>query len=237
MTHSSEPTDSSGTNDGLHGDDVPTGPSHPAAPRRRRALVLAGAAVLAAAIVVIGIAVIAPSGDDAPATDGPGSADESTTAPSQATEEPQADAGGQTPSSTGDSPADREQPPVELGASPTLSEGITLRVESLSAVDGEAALPGEIGGPAVAATIAITNSSDAPLDLSSLVVNAYSGEAVTPANPLSTGTISFPASAAAGTVTTATYVFAVPEGERDQMRVTVDTSLDLPTIVFEGAAG
>jgi len=233
VTDPTEPLDPSGPRD----DDAA------AATRRRRGLLVAGAAVLVAAAVVVALVVRgADDGADAGAPTGSGSSS-ATPAPGDAatpedgTDGTEASEGADAPGDPAEDPGAREQPPVALDASPVVTDGITLRVESLTAVDGQAARPGEIGGPAVSVTIVVDNADDQPLDLAGTVVNAYSGPDLTPANALSTGTSAFPAEAPAGTTTTATYVFSVPADERDQVRVTVDTAVDLPTVVFEGAAG
>ena len=228
MTDPTEPFDPSAPRDNAQG-----------ATRRRRGLLVAGAAVLVAAAAVV--ALVVTSGDDGPSPTGASGSATSTASPTDdatgpATAAPGTGAATEAPGAPEADPGAREQPPVALDASPTVTDGVTLRVESLTAVDGTATLPGEIGGPAVSVTVVVDNAGDQPLDLSGTVVNVYSGPDQTPANMLSTGTSPFPAEAPADTATTATYVFSVPAEERDQVRVTVDAAVDLPTVVFEGAA-
>ena len=229
MTDPTEPLDASRPQD----DDGAT---------RRRRLLVAGAAVLVAAAVVV--ALVVRGTDDGSSTDDPAGAGSSVATPDptasggDAADEgaapvPDASEG---PTGAAEDPTAREQPPVALDASPTVTDGITLRVESLSATDAAAALPGEVAGPGVSVTLVLDNDGGRPFDLSTTVVNLYSGPDGTPANAVSTGTSAFPSEAPAGTATTATYVFAVPADERDQVRVTVDAAVDLPTVVFEGAA-
>ena len=228
MTDPTEPLDASGPRD----DDAE------AATRRRRGLLVAGAAVLVAAAVVV--ALVVRGGDEEPRAAGPSDGGSTTATASPSASAPGDDAqpgAGEPTGADPDDPASREQPPVALDASPVVTDGITLRVESLTAVDAAAALPGEVAGPGVSVVLVVDNAADQPFDLSTTVVNVYSGAAGTPADAVSTGTSPFPGEAPAGTTTTATYVFAVPAEERDQVRVTVDTAVDLPTVVFEGAAG
>ena len=227
----------------------PLDPSDPrdddteATTRRRRGLLVAVAAVLVAAAVVVALVVrgaddgadVDPSGSGSSAAT-PAPAPGGAATPDDGSDGTEASEGTDASEGPAEDPGAREQPPVPLDASPVVTDGITLRVESLTAVDGQAALPGEIGGPAVSVTVVVDNASEQPFDLAGTVVNAYSGPELTPANGLSTGTSAFPAEAPAGTTTTATYVFSVPADERDQVRVTVDTAVDLPTVVFEGAA-
>jgi len=227
----------------------PLDPSDPrdddteATTRRRRGLLVAVAAVLVAAAVVVALVVrgaddgadVDPSGSGSSAAT-PAPAPGGAATPDDGSDGTEASEGTDVSEGPAEDPGAREQPPVPLDASPVVTDGITLRVESLTAVDGQAALPGEIGGPAVSVTVVVDNASEQPFDLAGTVVNAYSGPELTPANGLSTGTSAFPAEAPAGTTTTATYVFSVPADQRDQVRVTVDTAVDLPTVVFEGAA-
>jgi len=227
----------------------PLDPSDPrdddteATTRRRRGLLVAVAAVLVAAAVVVALVVrgaddgadVDPSGSGSSAAT-PAPAPGGAATPDDGSDGTEASEGTDASEGPAEDPGAREQPPVPLDASPVVTDGITLRVESLTAVDGQAALPGEIGGPAVSVTVVVDNASEQPFDLAGTVVNAYSGPELTPANGLSTGTSAFPAEAPAGTTTTATYVFSVPADQRDQVRVTVDTAVDLPTVVFEGAA-
>lgn len=214
----------------------PTGPEEDgtgAADRRRRLLLVGAAALVAVAVVV---ALLVRGGEDASSPD-PSSAPGSTSEPGSASE-PGADPtdGAGAPATPGDAPVDREQPPVALDASPVLVDDVTLRVESLTSVDAEAALPGEVAGPGVSVTVIVDNAGDEPLDLSTTVVNVYSGAELAPGNAVSTGTSPFPGQVEAGSSATGTYVFTVPAEERDAVRVTVDAAVDLPTIVFEGSA-
>jgi len=222
----------------------PTEPTDPTRPeddgtgttdRRRRLLLVVAAALVAVAVVV---ALLVRGGDGAPSTD-PSSGTGSTSAPGSAPGPDGADPteGTDAPATPGDAPVDREQPPVALDASPVLVDEVTLRVESLTSVDAEAALPGEVAGPGVSVTVVVDNAGDEPLDLSTTVVNVYSGAALTPGNAVSTGTSPFPGRVDGGSTATGTYVFTVPAEERDAVRVTVDAAVDLPTIVFEGSAG
>ncbi|KPG87041.1 hypothetical protein AEQ27_03775, partial [Frigoribacterium sp. RIT-PI-h] len=128
-----------------------------------------------------------------------------------------------------------ESPPVGLDESPAVVDGVTVRVKSLDGVEGEAALPGEVSGPAVRAELEVYNASTAPVDLSTVVVNLAYGTGRTPANTFSTGTSSFPASVAAGATATGVFVFAVPADAQDDLRLTFDYAVDVPVVVFEGS--
>jgi len=218
--------------------------------RRRRGLLVAGVGALAAAAVVVALVVGAGGGPSSTAepTSGATTADAApggtaTDAAGGDATDGATDAGGADGSDASGAPADaavpptdRELSPVDVGGSPSVTEGVTLRVESVTAVDGQAAVPGEVAGPAVSVTVVVDNASGTPFDLSRTVVNVYSGDAFTPGNGLVTGTSPFPAEVAAGSTATATYVVAVPGDERDRIRVTVDTGVELPVVVVDGRA-
>ncbi|MET4052864.1 hypothetical protein ABID81_002236 [Frigoribacterium sp. PvP054] len=213
----------------------PAEPTPATTPRRRRTIAVVVGAVVVVAAVVLAL-VLTGRGDSSPSPD----ATTSTAQPSggasgdatggDASDEPTSS----TPPAAG--PDTPESPPVGLDGSPTVVDGVTVRVKSLTAVDGEAVLPGEVAGPAVRAELEMVNSSGAAVDLSTVVVNLAYGSGRTPANTFSTGTSSFPASVEAGATATGVYVFEVPADDRDDLRLTVDYAVDVPVVVFEGAA-
>ncbi|KQM29332.1 MULTISPECIES: hypothetical protein [unclassified Frigoribacterium] len=207
----------------------------PTPTRSRRRLVIALAAVaVALALVVAFVVVPAVSGGDAdePGAAGPGSGSSSSTTGESSDDGTTAPTDTAPPAAGPDTP---EAPPVGLDESPTVVDGVTVRVKSLDAVDGEAALPGEVTGPAVRAELEVYNSSAAPVDLSTVVVNLAYGVDRTPANTFSTGTSSFPASVAAGATADGVYVFAVPVDGHSDLRLTFDYAVDVPVVVFEGS--
>jgi hypothetical protein len=213
--------------------DEPESAPAPASRRRRTIAVAVGAVVVVAVVLAL---VLTGRGGDSPSPDDT----TSTAQPSGGTPgvAPGQDASGESTSTSPPAagPDTPESPPVGLDASPAVVDGVTVRVKSLTAVDGEAVLPGEVAGPAVRAELEMVNESGAAVDLSTVVVNLAYGSGRTPANTLSTGTSSFPASVATGTTATGTYVFEVPSDERDDLRLTVDYAVDVPVVVFEGSA-
>ena len=207
-------------------DQTPAGPTPPRS-RRRLAIVVA-VVVLALALIVAFVVVPAVSGSE----DG----DEPTATASETAPTDQGETAVPTdtaPPAAG--PVTPESPPVGLDESPTVVDGVTVRVKSLDPVDGQAALPGEVSGPAVRAELEVYNSSDAAVDLSTVVVNLAHGAGRTPANTLSTGTSSLPASVPAGSTVTGTYVFAVPTDDQADLRLTFDYAVDVPVVVYEGS--
>lgn len=215
-------------------------PSTSALPDRpRRGLLLTAAAVLLAVVVVVAVVLVLTRGSE-PDDRAGGPVDPSTAsaAPEDgpATDDPTADDAAPTDELPSSGPGAVEAPPVAFDASPVVVPGVTLRVKDVTAVDGTATLPGEVSGPGVSVELELTNASGTPVDLGTTVVGlAYGAERV-PANVFSTGTSSFTGSVATGTSATGTYVFAVPADERSSLRVTVDTAVDVPVVVFEGPA-
>lgn len=118
-----------------------------------------------------------------------------------------------------------------------VADGVTVKIESLEAVDGEASQPGEVAGPSIRVTIAFTNNGSEAYSLTGAVANAYYGADLTPAIELAApGGVRFPAQAAAGETVRGTFIFNIPEDQRDAVRVTVDYAAAEPAVVFEGAA-
>lgn len=117
-----------------------------------------------------------------------------------------------------------------------LETGIRVSVVEISGITVEAETPGEVAGPAVAATIRFENTSGEPLDLGGAMVSlldAAGNVAVpttsTPAAPM-TGTLDDGAGAEG------TYVFRIPEDTRNEITLTVDYAAGAPVVVFHGSA-
>lgn len=221
-------------------DETPPTPAADAARRRRRIVAVAVGLLVVTAIVLTlvltgrgagssdgdGQASTAPSSTSSTGGDGGGDAGTASAEPTDGSSDELPAAGPDTP----------EAPPVAFDASPAVLAGVTARVKSVTAVDGAAALPGEVTGPAVLAELELTNDSGAPIDLSTTVVNLAYGADRTPANTFSTGTSSFSGTLDTGSSAAASYVFAVPTDEQGELRLTLDYSVDVPVVVFEGGA-
>lgn len=231
----------------------------------RLALVLAVVAVLVAAVLVVRqvrsepAAVEPPAGapvpSDSPTTPAgtpsvtPSARPTPSAAPSSAGRTPAASPSARTsPSASATESEEPEEapaptsevstkPPVPLDEPEEVEEGLTARVSRLEAVAGEASGPGEVSGPAVRATVTLSNRSDERVDLSSTVVNLYHGADETPGSALSgPGTRALPTSVAPGSRASGTFVFAVPEDRRAEVLITVDYSVDTPVVAFRGRA-
>lgn len=128
-------------------------------------------------------------------------------------------------------------PPVAIDEVADAGTGMTFRLESLEAVEGEANGPGEIAGPAVRVTVVAANDSPSPVLLEGVVVDLTYGAQNTSASPLSgPGALRFSGEVAAGATATGVYVFDVPVDERGAVSVLVSYAAAVSPVVFQGEA-
>jgi hypothetical protein len=133
-----------------------------------------------------------------------------------------------------------EAPPVpiedaELDDVVTLNTGVRVSVSEITGITVEAETPGELAGPAVAATIRFENESGHPLDLGAAMVTL-----VDAAGNVAAPTTSEPAAPTSGTLddggtAEGTYVFRMPEDTRNAITLTVDYAAGAPVVVFHGS--
>lgn len=134
-----------------------------------------------------------------------------------------------------DNPVGEILTPIDQSGAP--APGVTLALTSLTAIDGTADEPGEVAGPALEIVVSVTNNTGAAISLQSVVVNADYGTDRKPAGELNEqGKLPLSGNVAPGATAEGTYVFTVPTDQRDLVRISVFTSVDSPTVVFEGAA-
>ena len=147
---------------------IPTS-STPDPRRRRRAVVISVLAAVVVAVVAV-VVVFAVNANRVGTGD---------------VVNPPAITGTPTPSPIITDPAEAlpERDPVAGDAPVEIVSGVTVSLGTLEAVDGEANAPGETAGPAVRFTVTIVNDTDASIDLSTVVVTAYSGADRVPAEP------------------------------------------------------
>lgn len=124
---------------------------------------------------------------------------------------------------------------AELDDVVALDTGVRVSVLELTGITVEAETPGEMAGPAIAATIRFENESGAPLDLSGAMVSI-----VDAAGNVAAPTTSSPAAPAIGTfddgeAAEGTYVFRIPEDTRHEITLTVDYAAGAPVVVFHGS--
>jgi len=125
-------------------------------------------------------------------------------------------------------------PEVALDAPVDYGDGVSARITGIDTVQGEAKGPGEVAGPALAVTVALTNGGTAPVSLYAVTVNLTYGAEFVPATLLAESSPLSGALQPAGTVT-GTYVFTVPEDQRDDVAVTVGHDPASPIATFRGA--
>jgi hypothetical protein len=222
------------------------------APGRRAWVLWTGAGVLVVAVVLTVVLLLRGSDDDATGAPSPSasasspsasaSGSPSASAPASAAPEPSATAPGDVeaqPGMPGSTPGPDGRPtaaPVPLDAPAQPSDGVTAQLVSIEQVTGEATVPGEVGGPSLRFTVSVANRTGPALDLSAAVVNAYTGDALTPATPLmKPGGQPFPGQVAAGGSAQGVFVFNVPPADRGHVRLEVDLGAGLTVVLFEGS--
>ncbi|WP_188078938.1 hypothetical protein [Actinotalea subterranea] len=249
-------TDSSreGTGDGSPGPGEADAPAGTAAGRlgpgsTGRRLVIAGAAVVLVAAGVLVATQVA--GDDGGAPSASPSSTATTTAP-DATPTPDAtgSAAPQGPGATAAPGAQESQAPgagdpevrptaepVPLDGEAAPAAGVTAELALIEAVEGTATIPGEVGGPSLRVTVAITNATGQELDLTGAVVNLYTGADRAPAiDLLEPGRADFPLSVPDGGTAEGRFVFLVPQDARGDVLVELDLSTEADVVLFQGAA-
>ena len=240
----------------------PARPSSPTGGTRpgwlRWAVVGAALVVVVALVLILRPAAGAPDPGDG-TTAGEGTPGPSTTAspgvspspsageptdPATATPEPSEPGVSAAPSEEGDpaDPADPADPdarptaapvPLDEEAEPTAE--VEVGVARIEAVQGEANVPGEVGGPSLRVTVSVVNGTASELALSSAVVNLYHGSDQAPAiELLEPGRSEFPATVGPGEEATGVFVFLVPEDRRDQVVIEFDLSADATVLLFSG---
>lgn len=126
---------------------------------------------------------------------------------------------------------------TRLGRSRQLGNGVAVDVLKVENVRGKGRGIGEVSGPAVRLTVQVQNRTDRRLSLDLALITMYYGPQDNPASELSgPGVRRLPASLAPDGTATGTYVFGVPRGSREAVRVDFTYSTRAPRVVFRGAA-
>ncbi|ACQ79257.1 conserved hypothetical protein [Beutenbergia cavernae DSM 12333] len=128
-------------------------------------------------------------------------------------------------------------PPAEVDAAVTpAGSALVVRLENPVAVTASDPIPGQLGGPAVQFDVVVVNEGDDELPLDFAVVNVAYGAESAPASDVATGeTTPLGGSLEAGETARGTYVFLVPDDQRQDVRVSVDIDVGTPIAVFAGA--
>lgn len=125
---------------------------------------------------------------------------------------------------------------VPVAESVTVKDTVTARVVSLTPTASDGRGAGEIDGPALAVTVEVRNDSGSAVNLNTAGVTLSLGSTMIPAAPLPTQSLSAPFTGelASGQSASGTYVFLVPEGSPQDIRIEVTYGGDKPLIVFSG---
>lgn len=125
-------------------------------------------------------------------------------------------------------------PASPLTGSVGVDSGVTVSLDSVTAITAKAQLPGEISGPAIEITVRVVNTSAQPVSLNDVVVNATDSAGLPGVQMSASPAAPFPASVAAGQQTTAVYVFTLGTAHRDPVSITVSYRPGAPVALFSG---
>jgi hypothetical protein len=195
-------------------------------------------------VVLVVLAVVFGRGDDdsagraAAGTSGVATSSSSGAPDSGASDSP-ASGGVPTPGATG---SGNEPPPslpqVGLHETAAVGDGVTVDVASVESIQGRAAGPGNVAGPALRVTVRITNGTGAELAVDAATVNLAYGDAATPGSPLEDPSRApFSGTVAPGAGVDGVYVFSVPADAADPVIVEVGYRPGAPLVLFVGPVG
>ena len=132
-------------------------------------------------------------------------------------------------------PPKKLSPEASLTQPAKLSAGGDVRITSIEGVTSKAEIPGEVAGPAIRVTLKITAGSEA-IDPGRVVVNAYFGDAKTPAIAASgPGVKVVSGKLKAGASANTVLVFNVPRAERDNVVIEFIYPGSLKSLKFQGS--
>ncbi|KRC47329.1 hypothetical protein ASE16_18670 [Leifsonia sp. Root227] len=114
--------------------------------------------------------------------------------------------------------------------------GLTAAVTTFASYTATATRAGEVSGPAVKATLTLTNGTGSSVPLTAVTVNGYYGDDATPASRVDgdKATKPFAAELAPGATATATYVFTVP-ADAKSVTITLADAAGAKLVTFTGA--
>lgn len=126
--------------------------------------------------------------------------------------------------------------PLALSEKSKPEAGVTATVGSIEAVKGDGQGPGQISGPAIRFTLTLANGGATAIGTGKVVVNVEGGADSSPAIQLSgPGAAPFPESTGAGQISTGTFVFLIPNDQRDKVRILFNYQVSSPIVAFQGA--
>lgn len=130
----------------------------------------------------------------------------------------------------------RTLPAVAMSEPADFGTGLQLVVTGAESVAGTARGPGEIAGPAVQLSLELRNHSDEPIGLDHVVVSLEHGPARAPASPLAGPPArDFEGVLEPSSTQRATYVYAVPTADHDDLRILASYAGEAPAVALVGA--
>lgn len=134
------------------------------------------------------------------------------------------------------SAARKTKAPVPLAGTADFGTGVTAHLTSVTAVQAQAAGPGEVAGPALKVAVRLTNDSDAAISLVGVVVTIADANGTPGVQMSQSGSSPFRGSLAAHASADAVYVFTIPAGHRNPVTVNLSYSSEAPVVLFVGDA-
>jgi hypothetical protein len=126
--------------------------------------------------------------------------------------------------------------PVRIDEEAEAAAGVVVSLVEIRAGESKAIAPGEIGGPALIVTVAVTNDTGKRISLDSSFVSLVDGDGIVaipspsePARPLA-GRL------ARGATAKGVYVFTTPSDARKNITVYVSPTAGVPVVQFVGDA-
>jgi hypothetical protein len=213
-------------------------------PSRRRTRLILGVIGGIVVLLLIGVGIWAVASPKSPAPNASASPSATSTAAPSASTSPTPEPTGTitptaAPPSEAPDPSLDSEDTIDAGYQdqPVAAPGLVIRVSALDAVQGNADEPGEIAGPALRFVVEFVNNTGEAISLRDVAINVDYGADQTPAVELNeSDTRPVPGEVAANSTVTGTYTFNVPQDGRDQVRLTVFTTVDDPVIAFSGPA-
>ncbi len=115
-------------------------------------------------------------------------------------------------------------------------DGVTGSLIAVRSVDGQAAGPGDVAGPAVMVTVRLVNGTARDISLDAVSVNLFHGADRTPGSPLADPRrMPFTGTLPAGAAVEGIAVFTVPSDDRDRIDVEIGYRPGRSVAVFSGS--
>ena len=126
--------------------------------------------------------------------------------------------------------------PVGLHSTATFGGRVTARITAIKAIRATGHGPGEISGPALEVTFALTNASAASVPLDSVTATLTDSSGTPAVSMIGSPAKPFKGTAPAGKSVRAVYVFSVAADRRSSVTVSLNYSAGKPVVLFVGNA-